>query len=189
MTIVTSAMKKKVSPAAPRKRKTHVLKLDPAKNINLSAEAQAAYITKGKEKVTSFLGLHLRKSSHDQNDENYFIDLIRKGIPSNVIDEIMKKTGLSENEMADILHISRRTLQRRNPQESLKPEQSEKLIEIAKLYAKGTEVLGDLNAFKEWMESRITTLGGKRPKEFLDTSLGINLLMDELGRIEFGVYS
>lgn len=163
--------------------------MDAAKKIALASEAQAGYAIKGKEQVTGFLGISHREVAGSANDENYFIELIRKGVPKQAIDEIISKTGISEEEIASILHISRRTIQRKNPDEVLNPEQSERLIELARLFTKGTEVFGDLESVKEWMDSKILTLGNKKPKEFLDTSLGIMLLFDELGRIEHGVYS
>jgi uncharacterized protein (DUF2384 family) len=39
------------------------------------------------------------------------------------------------------------------------------------------------------MDTEIIALGHKSPKAFLDTSIGISILMEELGRLEHGVYS
>ena len=153
------------------------------------AEAQAAYITQEKAKVIDFMGITGKRPAGDVNDENYFIEIIRKGVPKKVIDTIMSRTGLNEDEMSSVLHVSKRTIQRRVPQEILNPEQSERLVELAKLYSRGKEVFGDIDIFKEWMDREILSLGNKKPKEFLDTSIGFNILFDELGRIEHGVYS
>ena len=183
-------MSRKKSGAAPAQtRKARLIKLPPSKGTTKVAEAQAAYASKSKTRVIDFLGIAARKESSNQNDENFFIELIRKGVPKKGIDRIMDKTGLTEDEMASILHVSKRTIQRRNPQEPLNHEQSERLIEMAKIYSKGEEVLGSLASFKEWMDKKILSLGEKKPKEFLDTSIGIAFLMDELGRIEHGIYS
>lgn len=182
-------MKKKISSSkSGTKRKTRIISTDPAKEASLASEAQVAYAFKGKEPVVDFLGISHATQSRT-NDETYFIDLIRKGIPRHSIDVIIAKTGMTEEEIASILHISRRTLQRKGPAEALNPELSERLVELARLYTKGTDVFGDLEDVKEWMDERILTLGNKKPKDFLDTSIGISLLLDELGRIEHGVYS
>src|SRR5688572_18233150 len=90
------------------------------------ADAQAAYIAHEKAKVIDFMGITGKKSSGDVNDENYLIEIIRKGVPKKVIDTIMSRTGLSEDEMSSVLHVSKRTIQRRIPQEILNPEQSER---------------------------------------------------------------
>jgi putative toxin-antitoxin system antitoxin component (TIGR02293 family) len=54
---------------------------------------------------------------------------------------------------------------------------------------RGEEVFGEMNLFKEWMNRNLRALGNKKPKEFLDTSIGIHFIMDELGRIEHGVFA
>lgn len=153
------------------------------------AEAQAAYAPSDQARVIRFMGIGEKKEHKRQHDETFFIDMIRQGLPKKVMDHLLTKLDISEDEMASILHVSKRTLQRRSSQESLNEEQSERLIELAKLYSKGEEVIGDLEKFKEWMNSKTTALGNKRPKDFLDTSIGINILLDELGRIQHGIFA
>ena len=151
-------------------------------------EAQVAYFPSEQARVIQFMGMPERKRTSSE-DDIFFIDLIRKGLPKKVLDHLLAKMDISEDEMAAILHVSKRTLQRRTTQESLNEEQSERLIELAKLYSKGEEVLGTLENFKSWMKTSLLALGNKRPKDFLDTSIGIGILLDVLGRIEQGVFS
>jgi len=58
---------------------------------------------------------------------------------------------------------------------------------MAKLYSRGEEVFGNMEKFREWMNTVLLPFGNKKPKEFLDTSLGIRMILDELGRIEHGI--
>ncbi len=180
--------KKVTKQISTRKAKPRTLASGPEASQTV-AEAQASYAYREKEKVIDFMGMDLRKFAFERKDETYFIEVIRKGIPKKAIDHLMQKIGLSETEMAHILHVSKRTLQRRAPREILNPEQTERIIELAKLYSKGEEVLGEIGQFSEWMDQKLLALGNKKPKEFLDTSIGIRILLDELGRIEHGVYS
>ena len=141
------------------------------------------------KRSVSLLGTgSLKPFSNVQNNAD-FINCIREGIPRKSLDELMAYTGLTIEEITAILHVSDRTLRRYTPLQRMNETQTERLIEIAKLYSRGEEVLGDLVAFKEWMNSNVMALGNKKPKTFLDTSLGINLLMDELGRIEQGIFA
>lgn len=121
-------------------------------------------------------------------EEKDFIPLIKKGIPRKSLDHLMSITGLNAQEMAAVMHTSDRTLRRYKPSTLLNPEQSERVIEIARLYSRGEEVMGSLELFRSWMETKNISLGNRIPKEFLDTSLGIEILMDTLGRIEQGVF-
>jgi putative toxin-antitoxin system antitoxin component (TIGR02293 family) len=91
--------------------------------------------------------------------------------------------------MAAITHTSDRTLRRYKPQQKLSQEQSERMIELARLYSRGETVFGSITAFRQWMDTTLLPLGNKKPKAFLDTSLGINMLLDEIGRIEHGIFA
>ena len=118
-----------------------------------------------------------------------FINCIRAGVPKKALDKLIEVTGIGASEMAGIVRTSERTLRRYSANQKLNPEQSERIIELAKVYSRGEEVLGSLDAFREWMNGTVLALGNKKPKELLDTSLGIELLMDELGRIEHGIFA
>lgn len=118
-----------------------------------------------------------------------FIVCIREGVPKKALDNMIAITGISIAEMSTLIRTSDRTLRRYSPKQKLDPEQSERVIELAKVYSRGEEVFGTMSAFKEWMNSTVLALGNKKPKEFLDTSMGIEMLMDELGRIEHGIFA
>jgi putative toxin-antitoxin system antitoxin component (TIGR02293 family) len=118
-----------------------------------------------------------------------FIRCIRAGVPKKALDNLVEVTGISAVEMAAIIRTSDRTLRRYSTNQKLNPEQSERVIELAKVYSRGEEVFGSIDAFREWMNGTVLALGNKRPKEFLDTSMGIEMLMDELGRIEHGIFA
>lgn len=60
-------------------------------------------------------------------------------------------------------------------------------LEIALLYLKGLDVFVDSQKFNTWLESQNIALGGIKPKDLLDNTFGINMIKDELSRIEHGV--
>jgi putative toxin-antitoxin system antitoxin component (TIGR02293 family) len=116
------------------------------------------------------------------------VSLIKSGITRKSLDELLEVTGLTLHEIASFMHLNERTLRNYSPGTLLAPEPSERAIEIAFLYEKGKEVFGSLDAFRVYVDSPIPALGMKKPKEFFDTSVGIHFLMDELGRIQHGVF-
>jgi putative toxin-antitoxin system antitoxin component (TIGR02293 family) len=118
-----------------------------------------------------------------------YISVIRDGLPMRSLDAMMEVTGLNVYDMAKILDTSDRTLRRHDAETLLSREHSERLLEMARLYSRGADVFGSQEVFNEWMDSEVPALGGARPKSFLDTSLGIQLLLAELGRIEHGVFA
>ena len=140
-------------------------------------------------RVLSLLSLENEKNFDSLKSKTDSIGFIRKGVPKKAVDELCDITGFSALEMANILHTTDRTLRRYTANQLLNPEQSERLVELAFLYARGEEVFNTMDQFKLWMSSPVMALGNKMPKEFLDTSMGIDMLMDELGRIEYGIFA
>jgi putative toxin-antitoxin system antitoxin component (TIGR02293 family) len=129
-----------------------------------------------------------RDFAHIKN-ENDFISIIRTGIPKQAMTHLMDIADISLTEMASIIHTSDRTLRRYTPQQKLSQDQSERMVEMARLYSRGEEVFGTMEKFKEWMDTSLLPFGNKKPKAFLDTSLGIAMIMNELGRIEHGIFA
>ena len=127
--------------------------------------------------------------AHAVRFDTDFIQLIRSGISKKSFDHLIAQIGYSLSDMATLLHVSDRNIRRYTPAEKLNTEQSERLVEIAKLYARGEEVFGTIEAFNEWMEAKVLAFGNLTPKSYLDTSLGIQLIFKELIRIEHGVFA
>lgn len=113
----------------------------------------------------------------------------RKGIAKKTILALAKKLLLTIEEISDILHISERTLQRYTPNTLIKTEHADRAIELAKLYERGIEVLGSGRAFNNWLRHPNYALKNQVPLTLLDTSIGFTLVLDILGRIEYGVFS
>lgn len=116
------------------------------------------------------------------------VKLSRKGIAISLFEDIVQANSYSISQWSKFLHLTERTIQRyKKENRKFETLQSERIIEIAKLQLKGKDVFGSKAFFNEWMNSKIIALGNIKPIELLDSSFGIDMLMDELGRIEHGV--
>lgn len=135
-----------------------------------------------------FSGADLTYRSADDKNLLYIIELVRSGINPNAFGELTELTPFTMAEWADFLQLSERTIQRNQKEKkAFQPIQSEKIVELAMLYNYGVEVFGDKDNFDIWLDAKSIALGGRKPKELLDTNFGINLVKDELGRIEHGI--
>lgn len=121
------------------------------------------------------------------SDEKKLIEVSRNGITKRIFLEIIKATGLSAVGFASAVHVTPRTIERKNGDEMISPESSERAILIGKLYYKGEQVFRDKKKFRDWMDKVNFSLEGKKPKEMLDTITGIGILNDILLRIEYGI--
>lgn len=117
------------------------------------------------------------------------LSLIRKGVSKKSLLALAKQISLTIEELAVVLHISERTLQRYTPTTLVKATHADRAIELARLYERGADVLGGEKAFNAWMRSPNHALNNEIPLNLLDTSIGFDLILQVLGRIEYGVYS
>ncbi|MDQ3290017.1 MAG: DUF2384 domain-containing protein [Bacteroidota bacterium] len=130
--------------------------------------------------------------TEDPEDRNVFslIQAVRAGVHFNLFQEFAAKVPFSQTEWSQYLHLSEKTLQRYKKEEStFDPLQSERILEIIQLFEKGEAVFGDKENFNTWLNTSNVALGNVKPKDLLDSSFGINLLQDELIRIEYGVFA
>lgn len=137
----------------------------------------------------ALLGLSEPDSLLDAPSEMDLVSLIRKGLNKQALDAMMEHLDISAIEMGQILHTSDRTMRRYTDETILNPDQSERLLELARLFAHGIDVFGSSIRLRRWMTGPVNSLGGKRPIDLLDTSVGITLVDDTLGRIEYGIAS
>ncbi|HUZ58483.1 MAG TPA: antitoxin Xre/MbcA/ParS toxin-binding domain-containing protein [Hanamia sp.] len=127
-------------------------------------------------------------NSVDDKDVFSIISTIKKGVKFSTFNSIALNSPFSLIEWSGFLNISERTMQRyKKERKSFDSNSSEKIIEIALLFKYGIEVFGNKEKFNTWLETKNVALGGIVPKELLDNTFGINLLKDELTRIEYGV--
>ena len=120
------------------------------------------------------------------------VELVRAGLTKSALFHLADAFQFTQSEIANIFNLSLRTVQRFKQQEReeelLDQAVSDRVVQLADLYAYGREVLGEA-IFQKWCQTSLRTLGGKRPKDLLFTSVGIEMVKDELIRIEYGVYS
>lgn len=131
-------------------------------------------------------------SYHSADDKNMLniIDAVRSGIAYKDFLKLVQETPFSMSEWAFYLQLSERTLQRNQKEKKpFQPVQSEKIVELSMLYQYGVEVFGDKNNFDTWLITKSVALGGRAPKELLDTKFGISMVKDALTRIEHGVFA
>ena len=68
----------------------------------------------------------------------------------------------------------------------LNPRNSELILKLLALYSKGIEVFGKLESFNNWLMKPAFGIGNKTPFSLMNTSTGIDLIFEELIRIEYG---
>jgi putative toxin-antitoxin system antitoxin component (TIGR02293 family) len=117
------------------------------------------------------------------------IHLAREGVSKSAMLQVQKLMDLSQKELAKLLHLTPRTLQRMKDEDKLPPAASGQLLELARIYSSAVEALGDAAFAKQWLRTPIRALNDEIPVHLLDTPVGIQWVNTVLGRAAYGVYS
>jgi putative toxin-antitoxin system antitoxin component (TIGR02293 family) len=117
------------------------------------------------------------------------IGILKKGLPASSFEKLHKGMDISSADLARISNIAIRTLQRRRKQGRFQTDESERLLRIGVLFDKAVEVLGSIDAARDWMKSPKKSLSWNTPLEYSDTEPGAREVEDLLGRSAHGVFS
>lgn len=117
------------------------------------------------------------------------IDLSRKGVTKGFLLRVARYLGLSVGQMARLLPVTERTIQRYDRERRFTPAVSEQILQIAAVAARGEDVFGGRAGFLAWMRSPSAALGNRTPASLLGSRFGSEIVLDELGRIEHGIIS
>jgi putative toxin-antitoxin system antitoxin component (TIGR02293 family) len=110
-----------------------------------------------------------------------------KGVNSDEFFKFAELSNQNPNTLSGYLNLSFKTLTRyRRSRKKLSPDKSEQLLKWIRLYIKGLSVFGELSSFNNWMVKPAYGLGNMIPINLMNTSMGIDLIMEELQRIEYG---
>jgi len=116
--------------------------------------------------------------------------LARSGVKTSFLSDLMQLLGLKKQETASLINISPKTLDRHiSASKPFIGLQSDRILELAELHQKGEQVFGTTEKFRLWLSSPIAVLNNTAPREWLDTQQGIKAIMNEIGRIEHGIFA
>ncbi len=110
---------------------------------------------------------------------------IRNGLPAHAFDALQSALGLPAAALAEALKMAPRTLSRRRASGVLAPDESDRLLRVARLAEMATAALGDSEAAAAWMTHPHALLEGETPLQRADTAPGAREIEDMLYAIEF----
>jgi putative toxin-antitoxin system antitoxin component (TIGR02293 family) len=118
-----------------------------------------------------------------------FLPAIRKGLPAATLASVSKSMDLSVAATVGALGLAQRTIARRlRDKQSLTAEESQRVMRLARVLAEATHVLGNRGKARRWLQKPSRALG-ETPLSLLDTDIGANAVLQELGRIDHGVFA
>ncbi|MDA8138096.1 MAG: DUF2384 domain-containing protein [Desulfobacteraceae bacterium] len=127
--------------------------------------------------------LNLKTETTDQ-----MIAQLRAGLPTDSFDQLRQGLNLTDNALAKIVQIPKRTLDRRRAAGRLSTDESERILRLAQVLDMAIDVMGSREKAEGWLKKPARGLGGKIPLEYTDTQLGALEVIALLGRIDHGIF-
>lgn len=119
------------------------------------------------------------------------INAMRSGaVGGAIIPRVADQVGVTQERLLKDLGLPRSTMKARIARNaSLSATEQDRIYRVEKVLARACAVFEDSNAARAWIVRQNRALGTVSPLSLLDTEAGYELVLDTLGRIEYGVIS
>lgn len=117
------------------------------------------------------------------------VEAIRGGLPTERFDALKEALDLPARVLAEVVGITQSTLSRRRQRGYFDPDESERIVRIARLAARAVDVMEGPENARKWLQEPSRALGGESPLRFASVEPGAREVERLLLRLEHGVHS
>lgn len=115
---------------------------------------------------------------------------IESGFDFRTFTRLQEAIELTNKQLADLISISSRTLSRRRTERRLRPDESDRLLRLARVFDLTVSLFeGDKQAAQAWLTRPNPALGGKPPLDLSRTEVGAREVENLVFRLEHGVFA
>lgn len=115
------------------------------------------------------------------------LSVIKGGLSSSSLQDLLEISGSTRFDIARKLDLTEPTLRKHlSASKALSTSLSEHVLFLLELYDKGVDTFGSVDQFKNWLLQHNIGIDAK-PNDLLDSITGINIVMNELNRIDHGI--
>ena len=131
---------------------------------------------------------HTGALGFDTSDTNALVQRLDEGFSFRSIVRLQQALGLPLDAVAPLVGIPPRTLARRKLEGRLSPEESGRVLRIARVFDLAASLFEqDLVSANVWLREPKKALGGEAPLSFARTEVGAREVEHLIGRLEHGV--
>jgi putative toxin-antitoxin system antitoxin component (TIGR02293 family) len=123
----------------------------------------------------------------DLTDDYALVTTAHQGIGIHYFDQLLEASGIQKGILASLVGVDPRTVDNyRKNQKKFDTLEGEQLLKLGRLFLFGEEVFESMDDLRKWLDTESVGLGNIKPLILLNTSTGVDLVYDELKRIEEG---
>lgn len=116
------------------------------------------------------------------------VRLVQRGFPFRWLARLQKRSGLNWETLTEWVSIPMRTLSRRQREGRLAPNESDRVLRVARLFDLTVNLFeGDVEAARQWLLAPQYALANQTPLDFSKSEIGSREVEDLIGRIEHGI--
>ncbi|WP_339814497.1 antitoxin Xre/MbcA/ParS toxin-binding domain-containing protein [uncultured Imperialibacter sp.] len=109
-----------------------------------------------------------------------------EGVPATIFDDVVGLFG-HHDYMAEVVELNPKTIHKYQAQHiKFSPAKSELMLKLVALYRKGADTFGTRASFLNWLIKPAFGIDNRIPLHLIKTSDGIDLISEELDRIQHG---
>lgn len=113
---------------------------------------------------------------------------IEEGFSYEALERVRKALDVSLSQFAGLVRIPLRTLARRKEARRLQPDESDRLLRIARILGLAIQLFeGGLVDARAWLLQPHPALGGDAPLQFATSEVGAREVENLIGRLEHGI--
>jgi putative toxin-antitoxin system antitoxin component (TIGR02293 family) len=115
---------------------------------------------------------------------------LEAGVYTKEVRAFQQEYTLTHKQMAYLLTMSEKGYYNLlNKDSLLSKNQSGQFLKVAEVFKEGEEALMSKEAFLEWLQQPHWYFKHRKPFDLLDTPIGADAVIDELGRAKYGMLS
>ena len=114
---------------------------------------------------------------------------IERGVPISMLEEFCAYSGLALKDLLEVVIPARTLKHRRQRQESLNLDESDRLARVARIYELAVRVYGDRDDGSKWLTGHKRRFDGKTALAMLRTETGEQAVQDFLIQIDEGYFA
>jgi putative toxin-antitoxin system antitoxin component (TIGR02293 family) len=114
---------------------------------------------------------------------------IERGLPLSMLEEFSAYSGIAVKDLLAVVIPARTLKHRRQRQEPLSLDESDRLARVARLYELGVKVFADADKARRWMAKPKSRFGERSPLSMMHTELGGRSVEEMLYQIDEGMFA
>jgi putative toxin-antitoxin system antitoxin component (TIGR02293 family) len=115
--------------------------------------------------------------------------IANQGVPLSALEEFTAQSGIELKDLLEVVIPARTLKHRRQRQEPLSQDESDRLARVARIYSLAVKVFDDQKDGREWLTFPIDRFQGKTALEMLRTDAGGRKVEEMLYQIDEGVFA